>query len=499
MPIVVSRPGPGLVHVRAVIYGGAGQDPPGAEGMTELLWRTATRGAGKRDHAAFSRALHVLGADLDVQVAGEHVVVAGTVLADGADAFLPLVADLLLRPRLDPDEVDAARSLLLDEVRSMRDDDARLARDAAFRFAWRGHPLGRTRQGTAASLAPLGPEQLRKHHARLLARGVTLGLAGAVTRAQGNRWRKRYFAEMPARRTGKALAPPKRPEGRRLLVLHQPGRRQAQVVVALPTVGAGDRHLWPMQVAATAFGGAFSSRLVRELRELRGWVYGIDATLHTSARHGLLVTQWATANEHVADSLDLVTSLLVELRQSGLTEAEVAFARDHLRGAHRLAVEAPADELDERLLARVLRLGDARWDAVLREVAAVDRAAVAAALDKACDPRRLVAVIVGDHRALRDSLGKLASGFAVDVLPVGADPNTSQVVGRLPSDPAPPPPIAAAPPPLDEGELVGPGEDDEPGHGPGPDGDPAPAADPDSAPAADPDPAPKPDIDEGVR
>jgi zinc protease len=462
--VAVHRVWPPLVTVRVAVSGGALLDPPGQEGLAWLGWSAALRGAGDRGRQALQEAFDALGADVDFELDKVQATIVAEVAADQVPALLPLLADLVLRPRFDPGEVEAARQMQIAELQHLRDDDEALAHEAMGRYLYRGTRLGRPTLGTVESLATVRPDALAAWHKRALAQGpLRIGFSGPVAEAQAKAWVQQYFADAPATSDPKPV-PPLTAEraGRRLLIVDQPRRTQAQVLLALPVAAPGHKDVPALTVANIALGGTFTSRLVHDLRELRGWAYQVGSALRAAPGAQALQIGFAVDTQQAAPALDLAVRILEELQQQGLTAAELRFAKEHLRGAQKIALEPGDRELADRLRALALGLGVDEVDAFGQRIASVDGKAVRKALADHVQPAHLVAVVVGPARLLRDRIAAGKAQFVVEVLP--ADGAPEKTTGKGQAVETLPPIEPEVPPPDDEAD-----EAQEPAEGAAPD------------------------------
>lgn len=454
--LVVSRPWPALVTVRISIAGGSALDPAGQEGLALLGWSTTLRGAGNRGHAELSAAFDALGASVGVSVDKTAATLSGDVSADQLEPFLRLLADVLLRPRLEANEIDAVRDELLAELSHLRDDDDALAHDALGRYLYRGQAVGRSTMGTEASLRAIDATTVQTWFRRQVHSGsVRIGFAGAIDRAKAEALVKAALGELPAG------APPKVPAtkpvqgGRRLLLIDKPRRSQAQVVFGLSTVAAAHKDMVPLVVANAVLGGAFTSRLNREIRELRGWSYGTFSTLSAGPGVSTWSMGFAPANRNAVAALELAVQITEELRQHGVTAAELRFAKDWLIGAHRLSLETADRELAQRMRALELGLSERDLDTWAERIEAVDLKTLQRVLRERLKPEHWVAVVVGAAKPLRGKLAASPTAFAIEELAADGLPENTSGLGRIETT------RPAAEPPPEPTQPEGPDEDTE--------------------------------------
>ena len=133
-------------HVRSaalnfLVPAGCVFDPPRQLGMASLLSEMITRGAGSRSSRELSLALDNLGLDRDESIGQINLRFWGATLARNLPAALEIYADILRRPLLPADEIDAAKALALEDLQSLEDDPRKKVMVELRKRYW-PHPLG---------------------------------------------------------------------------------------------------------------------------------------------------------------------------------------------------------------------------------------------------------------------------------------------------------------------------------------------------------------------
>lgn len=152
------------VAIGAMVDAGARDEAPGEAGVSHFLEHLAFKGDGTRDAIALNRAFDALGARYNAYTSHERTFYYGAVLPESTLALTDLVLSLL-RPALDPADVEVERKVVLEEIAMYQDRPASRAFEAAAARYFDGHPLGGSILGTAATLEALTPERVRAYHA----------------------------------------------------------------------------------------------------------------------------------------------------------------------------------------------------------------------------------------------------------------------------------------------------------------------------------------------
>src|SRR6516225_5336885 len=320
-------------HVRSaalnfLIPAGCTQDPPRHLGVASVLSDLITRGAGNRDSRDLSLALDNLGLDRDESVGGIHMRFWGATLARNLLPALEIYADIIRRPHLPADEVEAVRALALQDLQGLEHEP----RQKVLIELRRRHypsPLGQDRRGTKAGINSLNAEVIRSHYRRLFTpRGTIISVAGNIEWKELKEEVNRLFCDWDG--------PPPPP----LKVGKQPAKRahlpketqQTQIAIAYPSVPIGYPDYYAALGAVNVLSGGMSARLFTEVREKRGLCYSVWATYSTFKDRASILCYAGTTNERAQETLDVTLGELHRL-QDGIEEEEVERVRAGLKSS----------------------------------------------------------------------------------------------------------------------------------------------------------------------
>jgi zinc protease len=405
-----------LVEVDVVLRHGSGHDPVDRPGVAFLCAELCRRGAGGKSRAQLDEAFDALGGELHIDVSAERVWVSTAVLADRLEAALQMIADVLARPHLSPDELVLLKREVQAEMEAERDDDETLAARTRRVAVFAGHPYGHDPRGTLASHEVIDVDTLRAWHAAHYRRGgMLVGLAGSIDTATAERVVRATLGQLPAGAVHVMPIPAVTwRAGRRLVLCDKPERTQVQahLVRSAPVVRSPDYV--PLDVANTAFGGTFTARLMQEVRAKRGLSYGAYSRLGTAPATTSLDTWVFPEQAKAAETLDLILGLLEDYCTHGPTAAEVKFARRYRAGSYLLDNDPPGRRLARRLDARLLGLSDAWVKSYADRIAAVTTAQARHAC-RSYDPADLTVVVVCTAAEVRSQL-EACVGVKAEVL-----------------------------------------------------------------------------------
>lgn len=387
-----------LVHIEVAILHGSLCDPQGKEGTASITMSMLLRGTKSKSSQDFHRALDNIGAEIHLGKYKESQRIYGVCLSDKLPEFLGLLEEALVEPAFREEEFEKVRaqmkSALLDELGS--DDDIADRRFQEY-MLW-GNAYGRMTSGSLESLDKITVADLREFHAKYF-RGAdfVVGATGGFEKAALEKRFLGMLGRLPEESPGRLTADaPKFRAGKNLLLLEKPGRTQAQLYIGAPGISFSDKDYFAMLIANHVFGGSsFSARLMREVREKRGWSYGCYA-FYRSGRQPLYWGMHAVpSNKDALPALKLMLSLFQQYGKTGITKAEFDFAKKSLVSQSAFLQDTIRKRLDNKVTETVLGLPKGFYDHYQKKLQKLTHAQVQAAIRRCVDPSKIFAVILG--------------------------------------------------------------------------------------------------------
>jgi predicted Zn-dependent peptidase len=431
-------------EMRLRFSGGAARDPFGGA-TSRLLSAAFLSGTGRTDAESLSRALQRIGASLAISIKQDTTVVSMEGLSSEFDAALSILREVLFMPAYPEDELETARRRVLQSLAIARSEPSRIATDATRRAMFGRHPYGRTTPDPSMATRPSRRHILALHKRLVSAEGPIFVVvsdlssskvissiektfavafpryAGGAHQAGGERSpsspRRVSRAEranagggqrpVGARPSAFSLSPPTFKGRGRAVLVDRPGAVQSTIRVGLIGPRRTDPSYDATLLANTVLGGYFSSRLVENVREDKGYAYGIGSRI----THRQLVSTITVATDVGTDvTAAALLEILYEMERLALAapkDREIEAAKRYLVGSTRLSLDTYgglassldalfADGLDEKFLATI----KARLD----KVGPQD---VAEAAARWFDPALATVVVVGDASKIASSVERL--------------------------------------------------------------------------------------------
>lgn len=376
--MLLAEPAPAVESAAVTLMApcGYGNDPADRLGLASLLCDMLLRGAGPRDSRALVNDLEVLGVERGESVGASQTSFSAATLAGNLGAALDIYADVVRRPHLPDEQLEAAQQVCLQEIYGIEDEPAQKLMDELRRRAY-PDPWGRASHGTESGVTDSTTDEVRRQwESQFRPNGAILGVAGnfdwsklveRVEKLFGD-WKPIEFK--PALETAPVASSPHIGfEG-----------NQCHIGIAFPSVPYRDPDYLQAWSAVGVLSGGMSSRLFTEVREKRGLCYSVSASLHTQLKQARVLCYAGTTTERAQETLDVTFAELVRLRE-GVEPSELGRLKARIKSG--LIMQQESTSARSGSIARDwLHLGRVRTlDELGREVDALTADSINAYLD----------------------------------------------------------------------------------------------------------------------
>jgi zinc protease len=316
--------------------GGTSLDEPGKEGAANLMMGLLEEGAGDMDAQGFAEARESLAASFEFDASQDAVSVSARFLTENRDEAVALLREALIAPRFDEDAVERVRAQVIAGLRSDATDPNEIASRTFDTLAYGAHPYARPSEGTIESVTALTRDDIVAAHAQTMARDrIYVGAVGDIGPEELGALLDTLLGDLPAE--GAPLPGEAEfllPGGVSVVPFDTP---QSVALFGHSGIPRDDPDFFAAFVANEIFGGSgFQSRLMEEVRVKRGLTYGIGAYLVNNDRSDLVLGQVASANDKMAETIDVVRAEWARIAAEGVTQEELDSAKTYLTGAYPL-------------------------------------------------------------------------------------------------------------------------------------------------------------------
>ncbi len=394
-----------------LLEGGAARDPatlPGVAGFTAAM---ITEGTKARTATQLSDELGFLGASLGAGASMDAAFVSGYGLSRHLPRLLELLADVTTSPSFPDSDFLRVQDQRRVGLIQQRDQPGAIASRTFGKLFWGDHPYGHWTGGTEESVGKTTRDDLIRFHAEHWRPGAAeLVVVGDVDVATLRPVLEEVFAGWKGGQPARPAAAEK-PEGeRRAVLVEKRGASQTFLILGMPGIARSDPDYVTAQVLFQVLGGGSSSRLFRDLREEKGYTYGLSARESAQRLGGVSYLGGSVRADATGQAIRDLLEQVEALRDVPVPAPELADAQDGLVRA--LPGDfATAAGTAGRLAEQVVHdLPDDWWVRLPERLRTVTPGEVQRVAGRLLDTGKLVTVLVGDPDLVKAQVAGLPLG-----------------------------------------------------------------------------------------
>jgi predicted Zn-dependent peptidase len=328
--------------VRSVALGlwvrtGSRDETPAQAGVSHFLEHLLFKGTKRYSAIEIAEIFDGLGAAVNAATGKESTNLHARFLDTHTDEAFDLLAEMLLGPTYP--EIDSEREVVLEEIAMYEDEPSDKVHDVLDRAVFGGHPLGRRVLGEAEVISSIPVPDIQAYHrARYTGGNIVIAAAGNVEHDRIVELTKRHVEPPAAAGDGAPLEAPE-VDGAQV-GFQQKDTEQFHICFGGPGIDRGDERRYALSILDAVFGGATSSRLFREVREKRGLAYSVGSYSQQYVDSGMIGIYVGTREDNVQEACEIIGRELASIHSDGITEDELARAKEHVKGRMVLSSES---------------------------------------------------------------------------------------------------------------------------------------------------------------
>jgi predicted Zn-dependent peptidase len=400
-----------IVALNLVVDAGAARDPATAPGLASLTAAMLTEGTRTRSATQISDEVGFLGASLGAGASIDSASLSGATLSKHLPRFLEIFADVAMNPAFPKADFDRVQDERIVTLLQQRDQPQAVASKAFQPVFWGPHPYGHFSLGTEESVKAMRPADLAAFHDRLWRpANAELVVVGDVSEGDLRAMLEKSLGGWTAGSAAAALEPVPAVSPHRVLMLEKADAPQSYLYLGMPGLRRSSEDYVTGTVAFQVLGGGMASRLFRNLREDKGYTYGIYARGDARKLAGASVVVGSVKADVTGPALKELLGELQRLREEPVPADELQEAKDSLV-LSLPANFATAGSTAGRIADLVVNgLPDDYWNryaALVRKVTAED---VQRFARQYLEPTRLTLVMVANPQTVKEQLAGLPLG-----------------------------------------------------------------------------------------
>ncbi len=360
-------------------------------GISHFLEHLLFKGTESRSAREIAEAIDAVGGDMNAYTTKEYTTFYLRLLADDLELGLDVLCDILLRPAFRPNELEAERQVIMEEVLMHLDEPADIVQERFAEALFPGHPLGREVLGLPEVIRSVGVPEIRSFFdSHYLPGNMVVAAAGRLAHDEVSRAIERRFAGRvgggPPRRLAPAAGPLRR-------LVESDETEQAHLVYGVRAPNRRSEERFALAALNHVLGGGLSSRLFQSVREERGLAYSIGSDRVGYDDAGAIAVSVGTSPENAGQVLSLIDAELDAMAERGVSERELEVAKGNLRADLLLSLEDSGARMS-RIGSSLLLHGQVLTaEEVIGRIEAVSREQVHLVANQVLSSERALAVV----------------------------------------------------------------------------------------------------------
>jgi zinc protease len=402
-----------LVQFQLQLKGGMLLENIDKIGVSNLLANLITKGTAGKTAEELENAIETLGASINAYATKESIIISGNTLAKNYNDTMALVQEMLLEPRWDEKEFDLIKQSTLAQVERQKAQPNNIARNEFQKLLYgENHLLSHDNLGTKSSINSITMSDLKAYYNYNFSPDITkLHVVGSISKEKvtkslvslNNKWQSKPV-EFPS------IRDPLVPNTSKVYFYDVPGAKQSVLTFGYPALAATDIDYYPAQLLNYRLGGgSFASQLTQQLREGKGYTYGIGSRFSGSTMKGSFSISSGVRTNVTYESSSLVKEILKNYGNN-YNENDLEVTKGYMIKSNARAFETLRSKLT--MLTNISNYGYADDYAKEREdiVKAMTVEDIKALAEKYFNPEKMIYLVVGDAASQMDKLEGLGFG-----------------------------------------------------------------------------------------
>ncbi|MBV9987266.1 MAG: insulinase family protein [Chitinophagaceae bacterium] len=382
-------------------------------GMMSMGGELLRRGTSKMNKATLDEEIDYLGATINTSALSVNAVS----LKNNFPKVFGLMADIVLRPSFPADELEKIRKTELSGLAQNNEDANVIASNVSNRLVYgKDHPYGEVETEETAKRVTV--EDIRKFYSTYWKPNIAyLIFVGDITAAEARQLAETQFGGWQRGVVPGATYPmPAPPAKTYIAVVDRPSSVQSVIRIMTPiALKPGTPNAIPSSVMNNLLGNGSSGRLYKNLREKYGFTYGAYSQIHSDRQVGYFMASTSVRNEKTDSAIGQLLYEFNRMRNEMVAADDISRTKNEMSGSFARSLETPATIASFALNVARYNLPKDYYQNYLKNLAAVDAAAVKAMADNYVMPGNMHIIIVGNAKQIAPGLEKYGEVRYFDV------------------------------------------------------------------------------------
>ena len=386
-----------LVNLVALVRTGSVYEPADKTGLASLTGTVMrTGGTGLMSGNEINEKLEFIAGAVETSIGREVGSASLSVLKKDIDMGLAIFADVLIHPAFSQDQVELAKQKKLEGIRRQNDDPQGIAFREFRRTLFDNGPRGRV--PTLETVSGISRDDMVAFHREYFhPDNIIMGVSGDFERDELVKKLETLLGSWEPR----ALSLPtlKLPQSRKEKSVYYAHKDIPQSTIVMGSFAVNKSHpdYFPFTVLNFVIGGGgFTSRLMSEIRSNRGLAYSVGSIYRAEIDYGLFATYCFTKSESTLESITLISDILKQVKQEGITPEELERAKNSILKNFIFGFTTPFQIVNKQVAIAFDNLPKDFLEIYRERITAVTLEEVNAVAQKYLHPDQMLLVVVGN-------------------------------------------------------------------------------------------------------
>ncbi len=402
-----------LVQFQVNIKGGLLLENSSKIGVSNLLAELLTKGTQRKTPEVLENTIESLGASINAFATNESIIITGNTLAKNYEKTIALVQEIILEPRWDQKEFDLLKQSVLSQIQQQKANPNSIAANQFAKLIYgNDHILSHNNLGTTASINAISINDLKSYYNQFISPSVTnFHIVGDITKEKvvsslatlNKEWKVKNV-------TFPAIKAPKAPEQSKVYFYDVPGAKQSALRFGYPALAVTDKDYYPARILNYRLGGGgFASQLTQELREGKGYTYGIRSSFSGSTIPGPFTISSGVRSNVTYESSKLIKDIVGSYGEK-YNENDLEVSKGFLIKSNARAFETMRSKLNMLTNISTYNFSDdyaKQRETIVKNMSIEEIKNLA---QKYLDPNKMIYFVVGDAATQMKPLEQLGFG-----------------------------------------------------------------------------------------
>ena len=371
--------------------------------LADLTGNLLREGTATRTAPQISEQVARMGGALNVSVGGDRTTIGGDVLSEFAASMVALVADVVRNPKFPGTEVPRLKADLSRQLAVALSEPQQIALEKFRAVMYGDHPTGRVFP-TEAMIKRYSADQVASFYKATYGAGRSrLYIVGRFDGAAVEAATRKAFGEW-TKGTPAVVTPPKPKSERVVHVIDRPGAVQSSVLIGLPVIDPTHDDYVALTVMDALLGGAFGSRITKNIREDKGYTYSPFSDISTRYRDAYWVENADVTTNVTGPSIKEIFAEIDRLQAEPPEAQELIGIQNYLAGTYVLQNSSRGGITNQLMYLDLHGLPASHANEYVKKVHAVTPARVSEMARKYLRDEMATIVVVGDRKTIEEQL-----------------------------------------------------------------------------------------------